>query len=64
MLSGETIKQKLSIPGGRMNFFFFFFVVERDLQVQLGIGVLPKEGEMVVVQFKLKDGEKKINPTV
>lgn len=37
----------------------------KDLQVQFGIGVLPKEGEMAVKLFKLKaDDEKKINPIV
>lgn len=49
----------LLVPGAECN------LLGRDLQIQLGTGVLPKEGEMVVKLFKLKeDDEKLINPIV
>lgn len=42
-----------------------FNLMGRDLQVQLGVGTIPKDGQMVVKQFVLREeDDKKIEPEV
>ncbi|RMB87994.1 hypothetical protein DUI87_35631 [Hirundo rustica rustica] len=55
----EEERRRVSIPAAETN------LLGRDLQVQLGVGVIPKDGKMVVHIMKLTQGDiQEINPEV